>query len=192
MGKKLLLTILAMGFMGSATIVAADAPTKKAKQTPQGLYLTAKEAHDMVKKDPSKVLFVDVRTPAELYFVGYPDMIDINIPTSYIDYTKFKEKKNKVKFASHKNEKILQQLEAALKAKKLTKDSDIILICRSGSRTGRLATILNDSGYKKVYTVIDGFEGDKDKNHKRTVNGWKNAGLPWGYKIVKEKFILER
>jgi rhodanese-related sulfurtransferase len=195
MTKKLIsllaLFALVTAFVGGLN--AAETPAKKKKQTPQGLYLTAKEAYEMVKADPAKVLFVDTRTPEELYFVGYTDMIDKNIPIAYVDYTKIKEKKGKAKFASRMNAKFTQQIEEALKAKGLTKDDKIILICRSGSRSAKAAKILDKAGYKKVYTVVDGFEGDKDKQtHKRTVNGWKNAGLPWGYTFHKEKFILER
>ena len=195
MTKKLMsiLTIFALVTAFVSGLNAADVPAKKKKQTPQGLYLTAKEAYEMVKADPAKVLFVDTRTPEELYFVGYTDMIDKNVPIAYVDYTKLKEKKGKAKFASVMNKKFTQQIEEALKAKGLTKDDKIILICRSGSRSAKAAKILNKAGYKNVYTVVDGFEGDKDKNtHKRTVNGWKNAELPWGYKFHKEKFILER
>lgn len=192
MGKKLLMTILAVGLMGVASLNAAATPTKKKKLTPQGLYLTAVEAHDMVAKDPKKVLFVDVRTPEELYFVGVADGVDINIPIAYVDYTKIKEKKGKKKFASHGNKNLIPQLEAALKKKGLNKESDIILMCRSGSRSAKVAKKLDAAGYKKVYSVIDGFEGDKSKEKKRTVNGWKNNNLPWSYHFKEELFILER
>jgi len=195
MTKRLiaLLSVFALLTAFVSGLNAAEVPAKKKKQTPQGLYLTAKEAHDMVKADPAKVLFVDTRTPEELYFVGYTDMIDKNVPLAYVDYTKIKEKKGKAKFASVMNPKFTQQIEEALKAKGLGQGDAIILICRSGSRSAKAAKILDKAGYKKVYTVVDGFEGDKDKQtHKRTVNGWKNAGLPWGYKFHKEKFILER
>ena len=195
MTKRLiaLLSVFALLTAFVSGLNAAEVPAKKKKQTPQGLYLTAKEAHDMVKADPAKVLFVDTRTPEELYFVGYTDMIDKNVPLAYVDYTKIKEKKGKAKFASVMNPKFTQQIEEALKAKGLGQGDAIILICRSGSRSAKAAKILDKAGYKKVYTVVDGFEGDKDKQtHKRTVNGWKNAGLPWGYTFHKEKFILER
>jgi rhodanese-related sulfurtransferase len=45
--------------------------------------------------------------------------------------------------------------------------------------------MLARAGYDKAYTVVDGFEGDRESDPsspdygKRTVNGWKNAGLPW-------------
>jgi len=192
MGKKLLLAVIAMGMMGVSALNAGDVPSNKKKVTPQGLYLTPKEALDMVNKDPKKVLFVDVRTPEELYFIGYPNAIDINIPTAYIDYTKFKEKKDKVKYASTKNAKLLAQFDAALKKKSLTKEDNIIVMCRSGHRSAKVAKILDGAGYKKVYSIDQGFEGDKDKEKHRTVNGWKNAGLPYTYKINKDKVILDR
>ncbi len=195
MKKRVTTLLLALGLVASlATAVsAAEVPTKKKKITPQALYVTAKEAHDMVKAEASKILFVDVRTPEELYFVGVPEGIDKNIPIAYVDYTKIKEKKGKSKFASHLNKNLIPQLEAALKAKGLTKDDKIILICRSGSRSAKVAKKLDKAGYKKVYTVVDGFEGDKSKDKKlRTVNGWKNAGLPYSYKFNKDLYILER
>ena len=131
-----------------------------------------------------------MRTPEELYFLGYPNAIDINIPTAYIDYSKLKEKKNKVKYASTKNEKLLAQFDAALKKKGLTKEDNIIVMCRSGHRSAKVAKILDGAGYKKVYSIDQGFEGDKDKEKHRTVNGWKNAGLPYTYKLNKDKIIL--
>ena len=52
------------------------------------------------------------------------------------------------------------------------------------------------TGFKNVYTIIDGFEGDKVKdpesvfNGKRMKNGWKHSA-PWVYDIDPEKLILE-
>ncbi|NPA50824.1 MAG: sulfurtransferase [Epsilonproteobacteria bacterium] len=176
----------------SLNLFGADTPKQKKKQTPQGLYLTAKEAYDMLQKEGDKILFVDVRTPEELYFVGYPKEVDKNVPLVYVDYSKFKEKKGKVKFASVKNKKFVQQVEEALKANGLNKDSKIIVMCRSGHRSAKAAKVLDKAGYKNVYTIVDGFEGDKDKEGYRTVNGWKNAHLPYTYKVKKDIFILER
>jgi rhodanese-related sulfurtransferase len=65
----------------------------------------------------------------------------------------------------------------------LSKDSPIILMCRSGSRSARATDLLADLGYTAVYSVVDGFEGDKAENGVRDVNGWKNAGLAWSYTI---------
>ena len=192
MTKKLISLLTVIGIMSAfATgLYAAEAPAKKKKQIPQGLYLTPQEAYDMKKANPEKVLFVDVRTPEELYFVGYPYSIDKNIPAKYIDYTKI-NKKGKG-FASAKNKNVVAQFDKLLQEKGLTKEDPVIVICRSGSRSAKVATELYKNGYKKAYTVVTGVEGDKDKKtHHRTVNGWKNDGLPWGYKFNKDLFQYE-
>jgi hypothetical protein len=48
------------------------------------------------------------------------------------------------------------------------------------------------AGFQKVYNIIDGFEGDSLKdsdsyqNGKRIINGWKNSGAPWTYKLERK------
>lgn len=193
MFKKIITSLFVIAFLASniTAVNAADAPTAKKKLTPQGLYLSPKEAHDMVKADPEKVLFVDVRTPEELYFVGYADDVDKNVPLAYVDYSK-PNKKGK-KFASAMNDKFVSEVESALKEKGLSKDDNIIFICRSGDRSAKAAGIMDKAGYKKVYTIVTGTEGDKDKEtKKRTVNGWKNDGLPWTYKFNKDLFQYDK
>jgi rhodanese-related sulfurtransferase len=192
MVKKLLSAMIILGLVGlfSTTLNAADVPAKKKKQTPQGLYLTPKEAHDMKTANPAKVLFVDVRTPEELYFVGYAVDVDKNIPLAYVDYSRLNKKGKK--FASAKNKNLIAQLDAAMKAKGLTKEDPAIFICRSGDRSATAATMANKAGYKKAYTITTGTEGDKSAEKKRTVNGWKNDGLPWTYKFNKDLFQYEK
>ena len=50
-------------------------------------------------------------------------------------------------------------------------------------------------GYKNVYSLVDGFEGDKVKDGpnkgKRLANGWKNTSLVWSYKIDPEQLYPE-
>ena len=56
----------------------------------------------------------------------------------------------------------------------------VLLLCRSGKRSGRAASILESKGYRSIINIIDGFEGDKDVNHHRNViNGWRFNKLPW-------------
>ena len=196
MTKKFVTLVLFIALSCFTTIstFAADIPSNKRKQTPQGLYLSAKEASAMIQANKDNILFIDVRTPEELLFVGYSPLVNKNIPLKYIDYTHFTEnKKGKVKFSSSKNTKLLTQVSAALKAQGLTKSDTIISICRSGKRSAHAAKILYKAGYKNVYTVVEGFEGDKDKaTGKRSKNGWKNSGLPWTYKFNKNIYITER
>jgi hypothetical protein len=41
---------------------------------------------------------------------------------------------------------------------------------------------------------VDGYEGDKAKSGpnkgQRVVNGWKNNGLPWSYKLLATKMYI--
>lgn len=68
-------------------------------------------------------------------------------------------------------------------------------MCRSGDRSAKAADLLAKSGYTNVWSAIEGFEGDKAKDGpnkgKLTVNGWKNANLPWTYELDKTKAFLE-
>ena len=45
------------------------------------------------------------------------------------------------------------------------------------------ANALANVGYTNVWSLVEGFEGDKDSAGMRAVNGWRNAGLPWSYKL---------
>ena len=60
----------------------------------------------------------------------------------------------------------------------------VLLMCRSGGRSAKAVDALaTEGGLTTVYSVVDGFEGDKDDNGRRNVNGWKNSGEPWTTKI---------
>lgn len=167
--------------------VGAEKPKTMKKQTVADNYLNAKEAHTLKQKHGSKLLFVDVRTPSELVFVGSPKGMDANIPFLTIDYQDWDEGSSS--FSKVPNEKFVSSFNKIIHSNSLTKNSSIILLCRSGKRSAMAANLLTLAGYSNVYTVIDGFEGDKAKlgkeKGKRVVNGWKNAGLPWTYKLQR-------
>lgn len=189
---KLLVSLL---MVVSVPALAADVDVsklKKKKQTTLGLYLTATNAYKEVSANPEKVLFVDVRTPAEVEFVGAPKDIDANVPYMLNDFSDWDTKKNRFKKVPNSNFTVL--LEEQLEAKNLNKNDKIILICRSGSRSSKAVNLLHKVGYKNVYTVVDGFEGDKSKvastKGQRVVNGWKNSNLPWTYKHTEDKMYV--
>jgi rhodanese-related sulfurtransferase len=132
----------------------------KSKRTSLGLYITAEEAYERWKADPVNVRVIDVRTPEEHRLIGFPKMaarIPLSAPTQFV---------GRVKLVAEPKDTIL-------------------VICRSGNRSAVAAEMLARAGFKNAYTVADGFEGDRDSDPsspdygKRTVNGWKNAGLPW-------------
>ena len=54
---------------------------------------------------------------------------------------------------------------------------ELVFLCRSGARSIAAATAATQAGYTS-YNVLEGFEGETDRFGERTVNGWKNRGLP--------------
>jgi rhodanese-related sulfurtransferase len=166
---------------------ALDVP--KDKQTKLGKYLSAKEAYDVVTSERSKVLFVDIRTRGEVQYVGYANDIDGHVP--FVEMSPFGEWDVKgSRFKLDANPVFSTSIEALLAKKGLTKSDKIILICRSGDRSKHAADLLADAGYANVWNQFEGFEGDLSPDGRRTVNGWKNAGLPWTYKLDQAKMAV--
>ena len=73
--------------------------------------------------------------------------------------------------------------------KKFNETDTIMVMCRSGVRSAMSVDKLVKAGFKNVYNIVDGFEGNKIdipesyNNGKRLVNGWKNSGAPWTYEL---------
>src|SRR5208283_4023192 len=67
------------------------------------------------------------------------------------------------------------------------KDATIFVMCRSGGRSAAAVNALAEAGYRHVWNLVEGFEGDKSEAGGRTLNGWRNAGLPWTYKLTREQ-----
>jgi len=65
--------------------------------------------------------------------------------------------------------------------KLLAYDDTIITLCRSGGRSIFAAIALEEASFTNVYNIKTGFEGSSDDNGYRSVNGWKNDGLPYNY-----------
>ena len=161
---RLLLTGLAVSTVSTATLFAADvheASLPESKRTSLGFYITAEKAYEAWKAAPEAFKIVDVRTPEEFRTIGFPEMA-ARIPLS------------------------ASADEFVGRVKRVAKTEDTVLvICRSGNRSAVAVEMLARAGFKRSYTVVDGFEGDRNQDPaspdygKRTVNGWKNAGLPW-------------
>lgn len=167
-----------------------DADVPDIKRTRLGLYLTPQMAADVIRRDPAKVLFVDVRTRGEMQFVGWTPMIDGHVP--FVDVTEFWDWDDKnSRFKLDANPTFSADVEALLKAKGLTKADKVIVMCRSGDRSALATNILAEAGFTNVWNQIEGFEGDLSQDGRRSVNGWKNAGLPWLYKLDRAKIYLK-
>lgn len=154
------------------------------KRTRLGLYFDAVMAHAAVSENRAKVLFIDVRTPEELETVGVPTMIDANVP--FMHYvTPLAWNVGTASFRRALNPWFVSAVDTRLAAKRLTRSDIVVLICRSGDRSARAADLLAEAGYRRVYSVVDGFEGDAAPGGplagQRAINGWKVSRLPWRY-----------
>ena len=110
---------------------------------------------------------VDVRSIAEYVFIGHPEMAH-NIPLSFWD-EKIQD------FVS--NETFVQDLKSRFKT-----DDRLIFICRSGGRSLRAARMAQKAGFERIFNITLGFEGEKNTEGYRVVNGWKNS-LPYTYDL---------
>ena len=166
------------------------------KRTKLGLYLTPQQAYDMKKANPKGVALFDVRTRAEAMYVGWPGDADALVP--FVEHpelmTEWDDKRHMYKLEP--NQDFVPELERRLKDMGLARDATIILICRSGDRSSKAADRLQAAGFGKVYSVAEGVEGDTAKDGakagQRVVNGWKNANLPWTYKLDKAKMYFPK
>lgn len=106
-------------------------------------------------------VIVDVRTHEERKFVGYvPQSLHVPWATG----TSF-----------HRNPRFVKELE-----KVVNKEQVILLLCRSGNRSALAAAAATQAGFKQVYNILEGFEGELNANAQRNQEaGWKSYKLPW-------------
>ena len=177
----------------AAVSASADANEQTAsqipagKQTSLGLYVTAREAYDKWKAAPDSVTILDVRTPEEFLFVGHADMA-WNIPLAAQSY----------EWDADKQQFPMQFLpDFVARVQKVAKPDDTLLVmCRSGGRSAMAVNQLANAGFKNVYNITNGMEGDKVTDPgsafkgQPLVNGWKNSGVPWTYSIDPDRMVL--
>ena len=181
----IMVLVVTVSFFVSA---AAGMDLPKKKTTKLGLYVSAAQAYEKWRSDPQNVVILDVRTPQEYIYVGHAPMA-LNIPIKFVQEGEY-TLKMKPKMTINKD--FVTQVQSKCK-----KDATILIMCRSGARSAVSANLLTDAGFTNVYNIFDGFEGDKmkapgtEKNGKRLVNGWKNAGAPWTYKLDKELAYIQ-
>jgi rhodanese-related sulfurtransferase len=129
--------------------------------------LSPQQAYGLLSENPQTQL-VDVRTAAEWGYVGCPDLSSLGKQAILIEWQQFP--------SGEPNPHFVEQVEKL----GISKDSPIVLLCRSGQRSRFAAAALTQAGYQACYNILEGFEGDKDSDgHRGTVAGWKVAGLPW-------------
>lgn len=106
-------------------------------------------------------VLVDVRSAEERKFVGHiPGVLHVAWATGT---------------SLTRNPRFERELEA-----KLGKDKTILLLCRSGKRSALAAEAITKVGFRDVFNVEEGFEGDLNERQQRgSLGGWRRHGLPW-------------
>jgi rhodanese-related sulfurtransferase len=177
---SILIPFLVIGFVSAAW---ADSSIPEKKQTSLKLYVNARQAWEKWTANPDTTHIIDVRTPAEYIFTGHAPMA-VNIPVKFLNNTL---NSITLKPGMQSNENFIADVE-----KKFKKTDTILVMCRSGSRSAAAVNLMAKAGFQNVYNIIDGFEGDSLKdsdsyqNGKRIINGWKNSGAPWTYKLERK------
>ena len=142
-------------------------------------YVTAREAarYLAVYRD---VLLIDVRAPRDIAATGIAVPVVRNVPL----YTE--QPRNPSTNAAAEtiiSPRFADDMRAVVRSRsgnrKDVRETTVFLICVSGIQAAIAADELQRSGLRRVYTVVDGYDGDAAPDGRRTINGWRNAGLAW-------------
>jgi rhodanese-related sulfurtransferase len=152
--------------------------------------ITAQEAYRQTQQTDAEVLFVDVRDPVEIMFVGFTDAVDVNVPYLLVNRAVWDDARGS--YQVNQNPDFIAEIQAQLDKRGLGADTEIITMCRSGSERGKpSAEFLRANGFPNARYVIDGFQGPSLKegvqSGMRLQSGWQNSGLPWSPKMNPEK-----
>jgi len=180
--KKWLLSIVVLLLVASFSY--AGGYIYKSNKDHLGGDLTPSKAYKMVQKDPGHTFLVDCRTRAEYQFVGHADN-SYNIPLRFLT-TKVGKKGYSETMNPNFGKDLLSQFDP--------KTDTLIILCRSGNRSCTACNEAIKAGFDetRVFNMMGGFEGGKNKNKasiyngKRWAGGWKLEGLPWTYKMDKK------
>lgn len=141
-------------------LLALAAERAQSVQTPFAGAVLPAEALTLLRSLPNAVL-VDVRTRAELDWVGY-------VPGAlHIEWQGYP--------GGAANPQFLAILQA-----EVPPESPVFFLCRSGGRSQAAASLAAQAGYRQAFNILQGFEGDRDaQGHRNSLGGWRAAGLPW-------------
>ncbi len=132
-------------------------------------HISPKQAYELIKKEPATA-FIDVRSDMEFLFIGHP-VGAVNIP--WIDEPDFV-------INPHFERDVRRLILGGIIESSEHKSVHVVLICRSGNRSAEAGNLLIEHGFKHVYNIEHGFEGERDDDHHRsTIAGWRYEGLPW-------------
>ena len=136
---------------------------QRATTLPYAGVVTPQEAFQLLTEDPA-VLLIDVRTNAERDWVGQVQMNPAQVHAVQWNL-----------YPAKSNPDFLAEL-----AQVAGKEAVLLFLCRSGVRSRAAAQLATEQGYLNCFDILEGFEGDKDADgHRKNVNGWCFAKLPW-------------
>ena len=131
--------------------------------------VSATDCWSLMRKHAS--FLVDVRTSAELSYVGIPVLEDSS-RLLFEEWQTFP--------GMTQNPEFVDNLSDSLGSCGGNKNSHLYFLCRSGVRSASAAEAMTGAGYPHCYNITGGFEGDPDnEGHRGTQSGWKVSGLPW-------------
>ena len=129
--------------------------------------IVSRAAWHTLRDDPDAVL-LDVRTVPEWQYVGVPDLTDIGKEPVFVSWQVYPAMTRNADFV------------ADVRAAGVPQDANVLVLCRSGSRSRAAAVALTEAGYVRCFNIADGFEGGLDAHQRRgRAEGWRAAGLPW-------------
>jgi len=142
----------------SVAILARAAERARGGRLDYAGAVTPNEAWHLVRHAGARL--VDVRTPAELKYVGRVPGADlVEWPTG--------------------DPAAAERFVAALRDR-ADRGQVLLMMCRSGARSHAAATAAAAAGYPQAFNVLEGFEGKLDASrHRNAVEGWRFRGLPW-------------
>lgn len=110
-------------------------------------------------------ILVDVRTEGEWAHIGIPETKATENDPLFISWS-FPGGRPNPEFISQLKQQAPEDAGV-----------ELVFLCRSGQRSISAAIAATQAGYTS-YNILEGFEGEPDRYGERTVNGWKNRGLP--------------
>ncbi len=131
--------------------------------------ISCKQAWEITQNDP-RALIIDCRSSMEYLFVGHPKGA-VHIP--WIDEPDWD-------INPHFVADVRKLLLGGITCTSHDGYVPVILICRSGKRSVDAGKVLIEAGFRQVYSIDEGFEGELDNDHHRSsIGGWRYHDLPW-------------
>ena len=164
------------GLLAPALLPETAVPISK--RTGHGLYVDASGAYQLKHDNPDRVVLIDVRSRMEVGVTGQAVSVDVHVPLlDAVHPLRWDDASGG--WAMTSNPAFASEVALRLARLGVDRNAPIVLLSRAGERSARAADALAALGYTQTISVVDGFEGDVGPDGRRSVNGWKNAGLPW-------------